>query len=357
MNDIIAIQNWGLWPSEKFLLIGGPCSVESPEQLKRTLMPLANSTVSMVRGGIWKPRTRPGAFEGLGEEALIWLKASKSYTKLPICIEVASPKHVELALQHEVDVLWIGARSTANPFTVQEIADSLAGSSLPVMVKNPVNPELSLWIGAIERIYRSGCRKIAAIHRGFTPYSRSEFRNPPIWEIAMELKNTFPTLSLICDPSHITGKREALADMSQLALDLGYEGLMIETHFDPDNALTDARQQISPESLLHLVENLNFRNNQNPEKELAGLRAQIDQIDQELLETLRKRLSICRQIGRYKKQNNIAIYQPSRWREISESRPNLAGQLGLDPSWVRQLFTLIHSESIEVQEQIMRNDN
>ncbi len=354
MNDIISIQKWGLWPESKFLLIAGPCSVESPDQLRKTLLPLRDSAVAMVRGGIWKPRTRPGAFEGLGEEALIWLSHSKTYTHLPVCIEVASPKHVELALEHGVDVLWIGARSTANPFTVQEIADSLKGVGVPVMVKNPVNPDVSLWVGAIERLYYAGCRKIAAIHRGFSPYTRSEYRNPPIWEIAMEIKNLFPCLSLICDPSHITGKRENLRAMSQWALDLGYEGLMIETHYDPDNALTDARQQIKPENLLNMIDELNFRSQANCEKDLSNLRAEIDHIDRQLIEVVCKRIEVCKKIGTYKLQHNLTIYQPKRWREISESRPLWAESLSLDPAWTRQLFTLVHTLSIEVQEKIIR---
>ncbi len=357
MSDIIPLKNWGLFAKKEFLLIAGPCSVETPEQLRRTLLPLSGGVVSCVRGGVWKPRTRPGAFEGLGEQALSWLKASQTYTGLPVATEVASPRHVELALAYGIDVVWIGARSTANPFTVQEIADALAGTDVPVWVKNPVNPDLSLWIGAVERLLRAGLRRIAAIHRGFSPYTRSHLRNPPLWHIPMELKNEFPTLSLICDPSHMTGKRELIAEMSQHALNLGYEGLMIETHFDPENALTDARQQLTPEALLALVKELTprnpFPNVENCESKLFELRAQIDTLDRQLIEILKKRLSVCEQIGQLKRENNVAIYQPGRWREISVSRPRWADELGLDANWVRQILTLIHAESIRVQERLI----
>ncbi len=343
-------------PFKRPLIISGPCSAESPEQLLNVAGKLKKLGIPIMRAGVWKPRTRPGTFEGRGYEALQWLAQVKQQTGMMIATEVATAQHVEKACQAGVDILWIGARTTVNPFMVQEIADALKGTDKIVWVKNPLNPELALWLGALERINQSGISRLAAIHRGFTPFRQSRYRNLPLWQLPLELKSTCPQLPLIADPSHIAGSRDLIFEVTQRALDLGYDGLMIETHPDPDRALSDSQQQITPEALEQIIaqlhtyapssENTVFLN------KLEKLREQIDHIDRELIDTLAARMRLAEQIGEYKKENNVAVFQAERWREIMESRPLWGGQANLSAEFVRELYRIIHDESIRLQTQI-----
>ena len=302
------------------LVIAGPCSAETEEQVLKIAHELKDSDVSAYRAGIWKPRTRPGMFEGVGAIGLNWLEKVKKETGLMIATEVANSVHVDLALKHDVDILWIGARSTVSPFIVQEIADALKGTDKIVLVKNPVNPDLALWLGGIERIYSSDINKIGVIHRGFSSYDKSKYRNNPEWQIAVELQNNFPDLPLICDPSHIAGRRDLIFDLSQSALDLNFDGLMIETHCDPDNAWSDAAQQITPSTLIQLMKELKIRRGNFQEedyiKKLSKYRAKIDMIDNDLVEILGKRMNLSDKIGKLKKDKNVAVLQSKRWNEI-----------------------------------------
>lgn len=339
------------------LVIAGPCSAETEEQVLKIAHELKDSDVSVFRSGIWKPRTRPGGFEGVGEIGLKWLQKAKAETGLLMAIEVANAQHVKLALEHDIDVLWIGARTTVNPFAVQEIADALQNTDKIVLVKNPVNPDLSLWIGGVERLYNAGIKKLGVIHRGFSTYEKTKYRNNPEWQIAIDLQNRFPDLPLICDPSHITGKRDMIQEVSQQALDLNYDGLIIETHIDPENAWSDAAQQVTPTALKQIFIDLKMRKetDENAEwnKEMALQRAYIDELDTKLIEILGKRMKLAEKIGLLKKEKNVAILQNKRWNEIL-GRMILDGEeKGLTEEFVLKIYKAIHQESIAHQEKII----
>lgn len=339
------------------LIIAGPCSVESEEQILNTAQALAKiPELKMLRGGIWKPRTRPEAFEGRGEEGLTWLREAKRETGLPVATEVATPNHVELALKYDVDALWIGARTVVNPFSVQQLADALQGVDVPVFIKNPVSPDLNLWLGAFERFQKAGVKQLAAIHRGFSYYKESPYRNFPMWEIPIELTQRL-NVPLITDISHICGNRELLQATAQKALDLATDGLMIECHINPNEALTDAKQQITPEELKALLANLNFRTRQtgNVERDLAGLRGEIDDIDSELLQLLARRMEVSAQIGEYKKSHNVTVVQMDRWKKILADHVATGQDLGLSSELVTEIFEAVHQASIERQSRIMED--
>jgi chorismate mutase len=339
------------------LVIAGPCSAETEEQVLQIATELKNSDVTIFRAGIWKPRTRPGGFEGVGAVGLKWLQKAKEATGLLMAIEVASAAHVKLALEHDIDVLWIGARTTVNPFAVQEIAEALEGTDKIVLIKNPVNPDLSLWIGGLERLYNANIKKIGVIHRGFSTYEKTKYRNNPEWQIAIDLQNRFPDLPLICDPSHITGKRSMIKEVAQQALDLNYDGLMIETHCDPDNAWSDAAQQITPTALKQLFLDLKVRKTTDDANDynqrMNTLRMQIDGYDEKLLEIIGNRMQIVDQIGVLKKEKNVAILQNQRWNEILLKMTTEGKEMGLSPDFIMQLFKAIHQESINHQEKVM----
>jgi chorismate mutase len=340
------------------LLISGPCSLETEQQTLETARLLAKDPrVFVYRGGVWKPRTRPGSFEGVGSIGLKWLQMVKKETGLPVGTEVANALHTEEALKAGLDVIWIGARSTASPFVVQEIADVVKGSNTVVMIKNPVNPDVQLWVGAVERIYRAGIKNIVAIHRGFTPFRDTVYRNYPNWKTVIELRRLLPNLPVICDPSHIAGKRELLYEIAQKAFDMGMEGLMIESHIDPSCALSDAAQQVTPADLAKLLDRLVIRhqtaNNPDFENRLDMLRNRIDAIDAELLEMLSSRVAIVKEIGRYKKENNVTALQINRWSQLMENRVNVGKKLDLNETFVKILFQLIHEDSVRMQTEIM----
>jgi chorismate mutase len=339
------------------LVIAGPCSAETEEQVLQIATELKNSDVTIFRAGIWKPRTRPGGFEGVGAVGLKWLQKAKEATGLLMAIEVASAAHVKLALEHDIDVLWIGARTTVNPFAVQEIAEALEGTDKIVLIKNPVNPDLSLWIGGLERLYNANIKKLGVIHRGFSTYEKTKYRNNPEWQIAIDLQNRFPDLPLICDPSHITGKRSMIKEVAQQALDLNYDGLMIETHCDPDNAWSDAAQQITPTVLKQLFLDLKVRKTTDDANDynqrMNTLRMQIDGYDEKLLEIIGNRMQIVDQIGVLKKEKNVAILQNQRWNEILLKMTTEGKEMGLSPDFIMQLFKAIHQESINHQEKVM----
>ncbi len=349
----LPFANWGLG-LERPLLIAGPCSAESREQLMATAEGIVEHVpqVKVFRAGVWKPRTRPGGFEGIGEKALHWLTEVKARTGLLTLTEVATPAHVEAALGAGVDMLWIGARTTPNPFSVQAIADALAGVDIPVFVKNPVNPDLQLWIGALERLLTAGLTRVAAIHRGFHWYGKTPYRNNPMWELPVRMKATFPELEMIGDPSHIAGNRALLAGVSQQALDLSYSGLMVETHIAPTAALSDAAQQITPAALATLLRGLSFRNaSEAPalRDELREHRDLIDRLDEEILQKIQARMEISGRIGEFKHAHNIAILQPERWRQIMQAQHAFGKELGLSPVFVQALMDAIHHESIRTQ--------
>ncbi len=339
------------------LVIAGPCSAETEEQVLKIAHELKNSDVSIFRAGIWKPRTRPGGFEGVGEIGLKWLQKAKAETGLLMATEVATAAHVKLALEHNIDVLWIGARTTVNPFAVQEIADALQGTDKIVLLKNPVNPDLSLWIGGLERLYNANIKKLGVIHRGFSTYEKTKYRNNPEWQIAIDLQNRFPDLPLICDPSHITGKRDMIQEVSQQALDLNYDGLIIETHIDPDNAWSDAAQQVTPATLKQMFVDLRVRKVTDDESEynqkMAKLRMQIDEFDEKLLEILGNRMKVADKIGLLKKEKNVAILQNQRWNEILGKMILEGQEKGLSNEFVMLLFKAIHQESITHQEKVI----
>ena len=341
------------------LVIAGPCSAETEEQILKIAHELKNSDVSIFRAGIWKPRTRPGGFEGVGAIGLKWLQKAKAETGMLMATEVANSTHVKLALEHDIDVLWIGARTTVNPFAVQEIADALQGTDKIVLIKNPVNPDLALWIGGVERLYNAGIRKLGVIHRGFSTYEKTKYRNIPEWQIAIELQNKFPNLVLICDPSHITGRRDMIQEVSQQALDLNYDGLIIETHTDPDNAWSDASQQVTPKVLKQIFEDLKVKKPTTEEEgyntEMIKLRANIDIADAKLLQILGNRMKVAEQIGALKKSKNVAVLQNKRWNEIL-GRMILDGEeKGLSEEFILRIFKAIHQESISHQEKIINN--
>ena len=342
------------------LVIAGPCSAETEEQVLKIAHELKNSDVSIFRAGIWKPRTRPGGFEGVGEIGLKWLQKAKAETGLLMATEVATAAHVKLAIEHDIDVLWIGARTTVNPFAVQEIADALQGTDKIVLLKNPVNPDLSLWLGGLERLYNANIKKLGVIHRGFSTYEKTKYRNNPEWQIAIDLQNRFSNLPLICDPSHITGRRDMIQEVSQQALDLNYDGLIIETHIDPDNAWSDAAQQVTPATLKQMFIDLKMRKptDENAEwnKALAMQRAYIDELDSKLIDFLGKRMLVAEKIGLLKKEKNVAILQNKRWNEILGKMILEGNDKGLSEEFILKIFKAIHQESINHQERIIRED-
>ena len=341
------------------LVIAGPCSAETEEQVLKIAHELKDTDVNYYRAGIWKPRTRPGNFEGVGALGLKWLQKVKEETGLKTATEVANRAHVELALEHDIDLLWIGARSTVSPFIVQEIADALQGTDKIVLVKNPVNPDLSLWLGAVERLYTADIKNLGVIHRGFSTYEKTKYRNIPEWQLAIELQTKFPDLPIINDPSHITGNRDMIFDVSQTALDLNFDGLIIETHHDPDNAWSDAAQQVTPKTLVRIMDDLRIRKESDEEaeykSELSNLRAQIDIIDNQLIETLGKRMKVSDGIGKLKKQKNVAVLQSNRWNQILGAMILEGESKGLSEEFVLKMFKAIHQESINHQEKIMQS--
>lgn len=349
----------GLDVSEKPLVMAGPCSAETEEQTLSTARQLAMGGIKIFRAGIWKPRTKPGGFEGIGKEGLEWLKKVKEETGMLVATEVAMRAHVLDALEAGVDILWIGARTSANPFAVQEIADTLkeAGATdVAVLVKNPVNPDLELWIGALERIYNAGIRRLGAIHRGFSFYGKSIYRNPPQWHIPIELHRRIPNLPIVIDPSHMGGKRELIASLSQQALDMKFSGLMIESHCSPDEAWSDKNQQVTPEILKVILRSLVLRNANQDTESLQNLREQIDRIDTELLEMYKRRMDISRQIGKYKKEHSMPVVQESRYDDLIRSRVAAAVQMGMSADFMKTVLQAIHEESVRQQIEVL-NEN
>lgn len=356
MKDLQPIALEGIDP-KKPLIIAGPCSAETEEQVMATARDLAHNGVKIFRAGIWKPRTKPGGFEGIGVEGLAWLQRVKAETGMYTSTEVATKQHVEEALKAGVDILWIGARTSANPFAMQEIADALqeSGADVPVLVKNPVNPDLELWIGAMQRIYNAGIRRIGAIHRGFSAYGKHLYRNLPQWHIPIELRRRMPELPIICDPSHIGGKRELVASLSQQALDMGFNGLIIESHCDPDCAWSDKSQQITPDVLNFILNTLVLRDSSQSTESLTLLRQQIDTIDNELLEILNKRMRVSREIGQYKKEHRMPVLQAGRYDDIMQSRVKLAEEMGMSGDFMTKVLSAIHEESVRQQIEILND--
>ena len=360
MNNNKKLRNWlDDFDLDHPLVIAGPCSAETESQVLGIAHELKNSDVSIFRAGIWKPRTRPGNFEGVGSIGLKWLQKVKNETGLLVTTEVANANHVKIALDHDVDVLWIGARSTVSPFIVQEIADALKNTDKIVLLKNPVNPDLSLWYGGIERLYTANIKKLGVIHRGFSTYSKTKFRNNPEWQIPIELQNKFPDLPLICDPSHICGRRDIIKQTSQKALDLNFDGLMIETHNDPDNAWSDAAQQITPKTLINLMKDLVIRKESIEERsfinELENLRIKIDNADSQILDIIGNRMKVSEEIGKIKKNQNVAILQSARWNDILEKMISDGKEKGLSEDFILKIFKAIHQESINHQEKILKD--
>ena len=355
-HQIDAASGW--LPAARPFVIGGPCSAETENQTIETARMLrAAGRVHVLRAGIWKPRTRPGQYEGAGEAGLAWLKRVQEEIGLPVATEVANASHVEACLKHGVDILWVGARTTVNPFSVQEIADSLQGVDVPVFVKNPVSPDLDLWIGALERLNRAGIRRLGAVHRGFSVFDKGPFRNVPMWDLVIELRTRVPEVPILCDPSHICGNREMIPYVAQKALDLEMDGLMIEAHIDPDAAWSDAKQQLTPDALGQLLAALVVRERSSLSKEfkdsLQQLRHEIDLLDDDIFRKICARAKIVERIGRYKQENNVTILQVERWEEIIRTRSALGRELGIDDDFVMDLLRLIHHESIRVQERVM----
>ena len=342
------------------LIISGPCSAETEEQVMQTAIRLAaTGKVDIMRAGIWKPRTRPGSFEGIGTKGLPWLQQARKVSGLPVAVEVATGKQVEDALHFGVDVLWIGARTTVNPFSVQDVADALRGVDVPVLIKNPINPDLELWIGAMERVAKAGIKNIGLIHRGFSSYGNTEYRNAPMWHLAIEMKRRYPELLMINDPSHICGRRDILLEVAQTAIDLDYDGLIIESHIDPDNAWSDAKQQITPEQLGEMIGSIRWRNEDVASEEyhaaLEKLRQQINNLDDELMQILSQRMKVAENIGKYKKDNNITILQTNRWNSILERAFAKGDKFGLSKEFVTKYFDAVHMESIYHQNKIMNS--
>jgi chorismate mutase len=342
------------------LIISGPCSAETEEQVLEGAARLAKTgKVDIMRAGIWKPRTRPGSFEGIGTKGLAWLQQARKLTGLPMAVEVATGKQVEDALHFDIDVLWIGARTTVNPFSVQEVADALRGVDVPVLIKNPINPDLELWTGAVERVAKAGIKQVGLIHRGFSSYGNTEYRNAPMWHLAIEMKRRNPELMMINDPSHISGRRDILLDVAQKAIDLDMDGLIIESHIDPDHAWSDAKQQITPERLSELLGEIKWRHETTTEKDfitaLEKLREQINHIDDELIQLLGQRMKIADKIGTYKKDNNITILQTNRWNEILEKAFGKGEKLGLSKEFITKYYDAVHMESINHQNKIMNS--
>lgn len=339
--------------NERPLVIAGPCSAETEEQVMTTARQLADKGCRMFRAGVWKPRTKPGGFEGQGEAALPWLQNVKKSTGMLVATEVATPEHVELALKYGIDILWIGARTSANPFAMQALADSLKGVDVPVLVKNPVNPDLELWIGALERINQAGVTRLAAIHRGFSSYDKKIYRNLPMWQIPIELRRRFPSLPILCDPSHIGGSRELVAPLCQQAMDLGFDGLIVESHCSPDSAWSDAKQQVTPDVLDYILSLLVIRDEKVTTEGIHVLRKQIDELDNQLIELLAKRMRVCREIGQYKKEHNMTVLQTSRYNEILDKRGAQGALCGMSADFIRSVFEEVHEESVRQQMEII----
>ena len=339
--------------NERPFVIAGPCSAETEEQVVTTAKQLSEKGCHLFRAGLWKPRTKPGGFEGKGDEALPWLANVKKETGMLVSTEVATPEHVEKALQHGIDFIWVGARTTANPFAMQALADSLRGVDIPVLVKNPVNPDLELWIGALERLNQAGVKRLGAIHRGFSSYDKKIYRNLPMWQIPIELRRRYPTLPLICDPSHISGRRDLIAPLCQQAMDLGFDGLLVESHCNPDEAWSDAMQQITPEVLDYILSLLVIRDETLTTEGITQLRHQIDELDNQLMELLAKRMRVCREIGQYKKEHNMTVLQTQRYKEILDKRGVQGAMCGMSAEFAAKIFEHIHEESVRQQMEII----
>lgn len=335
------------------IVIAGPCSAETEEQVMNTATQLCKKGIKIFRAGVWKPRTKPGGFEGVGTLGLPWLKRVQEELGMLVSTEVATPKHVEACLESGIDILWIGARTTANPFAMQELADSLRGVDIPVLVKNPVNPDLELWIGALERINGAGVKRMGAIHRGFSTYDKKLYRNLPMWHIPIELRRRIPNLPMFCDPSHIGGRRELIAPLCQQAMDLGFDGLVVESHCCPDAAWSDAAQQVTPEVLDFILDKLVIRNITQTTESLEALRRQIDEFDNNLLDLLSRRMRVCREIGQYKKEHNMTVVQTERYNEILDKRGAQGVLCGMDADFIKTIFEAIHEESVRQQMDIM----
>ena len=355
--DIVPCSEWGFFTLPRPMCIAGPCSAESEQQVMETARGLAAFGIHVFRAGIWKPRTHPGSFEGVGVPGLKWLRKAKQEFGMKICTEVATEKHVLECIKYGIDMVWVGARTSANPFLMQEIADALAGTDMPVLVKNPVNPDLDLWIGALERLNRAGVRKLGVVHRGFSTAQPIAYRNDPGWRIAIELRTRYPELAFFADPSHMAGDRKYLQELSQRAMDLGLDGLMVESHCDPSVALSDAKQQLTPADLQTMLESLIIRDNSSDSQAykegISQLRARIDVIDEDLLGLLRARMDTSRQIGRYKKEHNVAILQAGRWESLLAEMVRKGAAYGLSEASIRAIMTAIHDESVRVQNEIL----
>lgn len=351
--DLLPLNLPGIDANRRPTVIAGPCSAETESQIMTTAAQLASKGIKILRAGIWKPRTKPGGFEGIGEAGLPWLRRAHDELGMLTATEVATANHVKLALDYGVDILWIGARTTANPFAMQEIADALEGQDIPVLVKNPVNPDLELWIGGLQRINNAGIKRLAAIHRGFTSYGKSIYRNVPLWHIPIELRRRIPNLPIFGDPSHIGGQRELVAPLCQQAMDLGFDGLIVESHCTPDEAWSDSKQQVTPDVLDFILEKLTIRKSTTTTESLEALRKQIDEVDNQLLELLAKRMRISREIGTYKKENGLTVVQTARYTEILEKRGAQASLCGMSNSFIRDIFEHIHEESVAQQIEIL----
>ena len=354
METIKPIQFKGV-DNKRPIIIAGPCSAETEEQVMSTATDLAKAGIKIFRAGIWKPRTKPGGFEGIGEEGLVWLERVQKETGMLVATEVATRQHVEAALKHGVDVLWIGARTSANPFAMQEIADTLKGVDVPVLVKNPVNPDLELWIGAMQRLHNAGITRIGAIHRGFSAYGKHLYRNMPQWHIPIEFRRRLPNMTIFCDPSHIGGKRELVAPLSQQAMDLGFDGLIIESHCDPDCAWSDKSQQVNPEVLNFILNTLVVRDTTQTTESLTLLRQQIDQIDGEIIEALAKRMRVSREIGQYKKEHSMPVLQTGRYDDVLNTRARNAEEMGMSGDFMKTVYQAIHEESVRQQIEVLNN--
>ena len=356
--EIVPLYEWGMFKEPRPSVVAGPCSAETEEQVMETAKGLKDMGVNVFRAGIWKPRTHPGCFEGIGVEGLPWLQRVRDEYGMKVSTEVASEKHVYECIKHGIDLVWIGARTTANPFLVQEIADALKGTDIPVLVKNPVNADLDLWIGALERLNRAGIKKLGVIHRGFSTFDKIRYRNDPQWQIAIELRSRYPELPFFVDPSHMGGSRDYIHEISQRSLDLGFEGLMIEAHCNPSAAWSDAKQQLVPEDLSDLVYNklvVRDADSDSPEwkENIDHLRAKIDVIDENILYALGSRMKVCRQIGEYKRDNNIAIIQASRWDSLLSKVREKGAEYGLREEFLEDVFNAIHEASVELQNEII----
>ncbi|MEN8138437.1 MAG: chorismate mutase [Bacteroidota bacterium] len=359
--EIVKLEDWGIKNNNIPLGIVGPCSAETEEQMMATAKDLVHKNVHVFRAGVWKPRTKPGTFEGVGEPGLKWLNKVRDTYGLKVGTEVATDEHVRLALQYDIDVLWVGARTTVNPFAVQEIADALkkyGGLDKPVLVKNPINPDLDLWIGALERFSAVGVKKLGAIHRGFSTYEKIQYRNVPKWQIPIEFKRRLPEVPMICDPSHIGGKRDLIFDISQTALNLEFDGLMIESHENPDEAWSDASQQVIPERAIEITEQLHLRKheaeNATTINKLSALRKQIDELDHRLIAMLAQRMDVAKEIGLLKKESNVAVLQANRWDDIVHDRHDMGVEKGLSEEFMKRVFEAIHQESINKQDKLMK---